>query len=104
LTDGGKCDHHRREYERRRGSASARGYGRRWRKARAAFLREHPICEIYCKDKNLVTASTVVDHIQPHRGDLDLFWDQSNWQAGCKPCHDSKTSLEDGGFGRTTKG
>jgi 5-methylcytosine-specific restriction protein A len=33
----------------------------------------------------------VVDHIIPHRGDQYLFWDQENWQALCKDCHDRKT-------------
>lgn len=33
--------------------------------------------------------STVVDHVIPHRGDDVLFWDESNWQALCKSCHDS---------------
>lgn len=37
----------------------------------------------------------VVDHIVPHRGDEKLFWDESNWQALCKRCHDSKTMTED---------
>ncbi|WP_289184903.1 HNH endonuclease [uncultured Parasutterella sp.] len=28
-----------------------------------------------------------------------MFWDESNWQALCKHCHDVKTAKEDGGFG-----
>lgn len=39
--------------------------------------------------------ATVVDHIQPHRGDEELMWNQNNWQALCKPCHDRKTWTED---------
>lgn len=39
--------------------------------------------------------ATVVDHIKPHRGDKILFWDESNWQALCKQCHDRKTMTED---------
>ena len=41
----------------------------------------------------------IVDHIIPHRGDLEMFWNQLNHQALCKRCHDSKTAREDGGFG-----
>ncbi|WP_295219971.1 HNH endonuclease signature motif containing protein, partial [Ruminococcus sp.] len=41
------------------------------------------------------TAATVVDHIIPHRGDPHLMWDESNWQALCKSCHDWKTGSED---------
>jgi len=45
-----------------------------------------------------VVAATVVDHITPHRGDMTLFWDKSNWQSLCKRCHDShKQRLEKGG-------
>lgn len=43
--------------------------------------------------------ASVVDHIVPHRGDANLFWDQSNWQAMSKSCHDRKTARENGGFG-----
>ena len=44
---------------------------------------------------NRKRTETVVDHIVPHRGDQQLFWNQSNWQALCKPCHDHKTMTED---------
>ena len=73
-----------------RGSASARGYGRRWQKARAAWLREHPLCK-HCDDEGKVFAGNVVDHIVPHRGDQKLFWDRGNWQTLCKTHHDRKT-------------
>lgn len=68
-----------------RGSSTAQGYGSKWRKARLLYLAEHPWC-VQCP-----AASTVVDHITPHRGDLELFWRPSNWQALCKRCHDRKT-------------
>ncbi|WP_189426952.1 HNH endonuclease [Devosia pacifica] len=29
------------------------------------------------------------DHITPHRGDDQLFWDRTNWQALCAHCHNS---------------
>lgn len=68
-------------------TAAQRGYGYRWQKARLTFLREHPLCAM-CQRRGKVTPSTVVDHIVPHRGDQAKFWDTSNWQALCKPCHD----------------
>jgi 5-methylcytosine-specific restriction protein A len=43
--------------------------------------------------------ANVVDHIKPHQGDEELFWDRNNWQAMNKICHDKKTVKEDGGFG-----
>jgi 5-methylcytosine-specific restriction protein A len=76
-------------------------YGVAWRKARAHFLRSHPLCMCAeCSAAGLLVPATVVDHITPHRGDVRLFWDQTNWQSLTKPCHDRKTARENGGFGR----
>ena len=46
-----------------------------------------------CKLPN--APASVVDHIKPHKGDYDLFWDEANHQALCKRCHDIKTATED---------
>lgn len=73
-----------------RGGAEARGYDGRWRKARKAFLQAHPLCA-ECMKEGKLTPATVVDHIVPHRGDPQLFWDAKNWQPLCKDCHDRKT-------------
>lgn len=81
-----------------RGSAASRGYGGAWRRAREGFLQHHPLC-VRCLANRQITAATVVDHIQPHGGNMVLFWQYDNWQALCKPCHDAKTATEDGGFG-----
>lgn len=48
----------------------------------------HPLC-VMCEEQGRTKASCVVDHIEPHKGDMDLFWRRSNWQALCKTCHDS---------------
>ena len=88
---GGYCDEHRKEVRKliddQRGNSAKRGYNHKWRKARETFLRREPLC-VFCKAKGLVVAATVVDHVIPHRGDTNLFWDSSNWQSLCKPCHD----------------
>jgi hypothetical protein len=34
-----------------------------------------------------VTAATLVDHVYPHRGDRQLFWDRTWWASSCTPCH-----------------
>ena len=71
---------------------------RRWINARLAFLREHPLCR-FCEQNSRTEPATVVDHIQPHRGDEELFWDVDNWQPLCKPCHDrAKQLLEKRGY------
>lgn len=82
---------------RRRQSAAARGYDARWRRAREAYLTENPWC-VYCERAGRFEPATVVDHIEPHRGDMELFWDRSNWQGLCAPCHDGpKKELESSG-------
>jgi 5-methylcytosine-specific restriction protein A len=72
-----------------RGSAASRGYGYRWQKARLGFLgkEENALC-VYCKKAGRVVAATVVNHRIPHRGDMKLFWDRTNWEPVCKPHHD----------------
>ena len=99
----GKCEKHRRQVVRDkdiwRDSPSKRGYGSRWRKARERYLRANPLC-VKCLNQGDVVAANVVDHIVAHKGNDALMWDESNYQALCKTCHDSKTATEDGGFGR----
>lgn len=42
-----------------------------------------------------VEPATIVDHVNPHHGDPDKFWDTSMWQSCCKWHHDSiKQTLE----------
>ena len=64
----------------------------RWRKARAQFLRAHPLCRM-CDARGIVEAASVVDHVVPHRGDYALFWDRSNWQALCASCHSARKQM-----------
>lgn len=58
----------------------------RWRKERARYLSEHPLC-VMCERQGRITAATVVDHIIEHKGDYDLFWDEKNWQPLCPSDH-----------------
>ena len=102
LTVEKYCDVHKGTDEHRRGSSSARGYDYRWRMASKAFLRAHPLCA-ECERQGKLTPATEVDHIQPHRGNKQLFWDERNWQGLCHNCHSKKTATEDGGFGNTTE-
>ncbi len=57
-----------------------------------------------CERRGKVKLATEVDHIIPHKGDMSLFWDPSNWQSLCHACHSRKTAREDGGFGRPPAG
>jgi 5-methylcytosine-specific restriction protein A len=85
-----------------RAPASQRGYTHRWHAVRTLYLHEHPLC-VECLKQGRPVPATVVDHIKPHKGDQRLFWDETNWQSLCKPCHDAKTAREDGGFGNGGK-
>jgi 5-methylcytosine-specific restriction protein A len=77
-----------------RANSRQRGYTYQWEKARLAYLMQHPLC-VMCLDVGRVATATVVDHIQPHKGDMSKFWDRENWQALCKPCHDRHKQSQD---------
>ncbi len=64
-----------------------------WRRARKHWLATHPLCA-ECKRQGRITAATTVDHIKPHRGNLQLFWDPENWQALCDECHGKKSAAD----------
>ena len=79
----------KRALDRERPSAARRGYGPRWRRARAAFLARHPLCAA-CRAQGRVVPATVVDHVVPHRGDQGAVLGRGNWAPSCKPCHDAQ--------------
>jgi len=93
LTEGLYCQQYQALHPQRE-SASKRGYNYKWRKRSQAYLRKHSLC-VKCLAGGKYVAATVVDHIIPHRLNPSLMWDEGNWQALCKPCHDKKTGLED---------
>jgi 5-methylcytosine-specific restriction protein A len=90
---------HDRVRDEHRENASRRGYGSKWQKARAGYLRRNPLC-VECLQGNMTVPATIVDHVIPHRGDYGLFWDRANWQSLCKFHHDRKTVIQDGGLAR----
>ena len=90
------CDKHRPLHPKEEvpRSADSRGYTKKWRKAREAYLAAHPLC-VECAKEGRYVKADVVDHIIPHRGDTTLFWDKNNWQSLCKHHHDVKTKTID---------
>ena len=92
-----RCDKHKkqidREYDKHRGTAASRGYDAKWKRARDIFLRVNTLC-VECEKEDRLVPATVVDHIIPHKGDYELFWDKNNWQSLCKRHHDMKTVRE----------
>ena len=103
TTGAGWCDRHRKQARRRaergRPSASARGYGSRWRKIAAEFLEYFPVC-VDCGGE-----ATVPDHDPLTRAELVRRGvpDPDTWEylvPRCASCHNRKTVIRDGGFGR----
>lgn len=80
-----------------KGSSSERGYGYAWQQARLRFLAANPLC-VMClaMQPPRVTAANVVDHIVPHQGNQELFWDEANWQALCSPHHNGEKAEIEG--------
>lgn len=54
------------------------------------FLAHNPLC-VLCKRLGRTVLASIVDHIVPHRGDMVLFWDVTNWQSLCVTCHNVKS-------------
>jgi 5-methylcytosine-specific restriction enzyme A len=80
------------QYERGRGSSSARGYGHTWRKLRLMVMRRYPLCANPFR-LGCVAASRHADHIIPKQaGGTDSLED--NLQGLCNSCHSRKTLLE----------
>ncbi len=85
----------RKPVQRRGSSAWHQFYNSaRWRREKAEFLARYPMCAI-CGAK-----ATVVDHIVPHRGNEELFWNRDNWQSLCALHHGAKTMHENNYFRR----
>jgi 5-methylcytosine-specific restriction protein A len=79
-----------KEYDSKRGNRHQRGYTSKWDRASKNYLKANPLCtECYKNGKR--KPATLVDHIEPHKGDQVLFWKISNWQGLCVPCHARKT-------------
>ena len=68
---------------------------RAWRRGRLLHLAASPLC-VVCEKEGIVRPAIEVDHIVPHRGDMDLFLDPSNWQSLCKYHSTSKSGRERG--------
>ena len=100
----GRCPRHTtqdaREDIQRRGTATARGYGGKWREARAGYLAKHPLCSP-CAREGRTTRATHVDHITAWQSlptqeeQRRAFWDSGNWQGLCASHHAEKTTRED---------
>ncbi len=66
---------------------------RRWRALVLDVLEDQPFC-LFCEQVGIVEPAQAIDHIKPHRGDEDLFWDRDNLQPLCFRCHNAKAQHE----------
>jgi hypothetical protein len=99
-----RCAAHRaKPSDDRRGNSGERGYGRQWQIRRGLFLQRYPLCGMRpgnrapvmssCAELGRRSVAVCVDHVQPHRNDHALFWDEAgNWQSLCASCHAAKTA------------
>lgn len=84
-----------RAYDRKRNQQEWRRWywTARWRRQAKAQLTADPICAI-CYGNGHITAASIADHVEPHRGDHDLFW-HGPLQSLCAPCHSSVKQREE---------
>jgi 5-methylcytosine-specific restriction endonuclease McrA len=89
-TTGAKCERalqadreRKARFDAKRPTARQRGYTAEWTTAAKAFL------AVYSSCRRCGRPATLVDHIEPHKGNQVLFWKRANWQPLCVPCHSS---------------
>ncbi|MCU9987091.1 HNH endonuclease [Mobiluncus curtisii] len=84
-----KVDKNYRKYQ--RDPKINRRYGALWRKIRAAYIAQHPLCED-CLAQGKTTPVQEVHHILPleHGGNHDF----ANLRSLCKPCHSRQSALD----------
>jgi 5-methylcytosine-specific restriction enzyme A len=76
-------------FDKTRPTARQRGYTAEWERESKAYLKTNPKCR-RCDER-----ADVVDHIIPHKGNMRLFWDRSNWQPLCRRHHNSAKQAEE---------
>ena len=87
----GRCQAHQPR-ERDRDNQHIRRWYRtaRWAALRAQVMAAAPLC-VECEKAGHVEPWTDLDHIRPHYGRPELFWDTENLQGLCASHHTQKT-------------
>ena len=68
---------------------------RRWRdKVRPVILARDPLC-VRCLAEGRSTPSDTVNHIIPHKGNPELFWDMDNLEGVCASHHSRDIQREE---------
>lgn len=66
----------------------------RWFTLRRIILTRNPLC-VMCRAAGRVVVASVVDHIEPHKGAMTLFWSLENLQGLCASCHSGPKRREE---------
>jgi 5-methylcytosine-specific restriction protein A len=80
----------RHEYEMARGSSASRGYGADWKRFRAGYLQQHPLCRD-CEAAGRLTPATELHHLAKPRDNPELRLAASNVLGLCVSCHSRRT-------------
>lgn len=70
-------------------------YTARWKRLRWDVLVEANFTCQRCGRIEADTSRLIADHIRPHRGDPELFWDRENLQCLCDTCHSGDKQREE---------
>lgn len=93
LVKSGRCEEHTSKRIVRDPHVKRLYNSRQWKAMRAAQLAREPWC-VDCLKRGDHVPAIEVDHIIPHNGDSNLFYDAANLQSLCKTDHSSKTATE----------
>jgi len=90
LVPKGRCPAHARVKEQSRPNRVIRRlyYREQWKRLREQVLVQ---AGYTCAQCGVIHHQLEVDHIVKHDGDPARFWDPTNQQALCAPCHTKKT-------------
>ena len=94
----GRCQDHggierSSKWVRSRGDHHKLYNNKKWATLRVHILHTYPLC-LRCKYYGYLKEAVDVDHIQAHKGNVDLFYSISNLQTLCRSCHSWKTQRE----------
>lgn len=81
--------------DKRRGTATQRGYDAVWRRLRLLQLHKEPLCR-FCAQMGRSVEAQAVDHIVSIKEAPHLRLEPSNLRSLCKRCHDQHTARTQG--------
>ncbi len=100
LVSTGRCDTCKRTADRARGTRHERGYNALWERTRAAYLKDHPVCE--CDDCAALPyeqrpLATDVDHVDGLGPNGPRGHDPANLRALLHAHHSRRTARDQPG-------